>query len=455
MTSQNQFIPYQFIPFIHKIEQVNTDMIYNVSNLSNDSNVMTSTNINQPLFSLGFHSFIHRTKSAMEITNKLETTNNFYYVVNPFEHNVSNYKDDISNTTLLYFPKTNENKILSRAFYKMWEILMIFNIADIKNLTMVALAEGPGSFIQAVLNYRDKFFDITNDMIYSMTIQPENSMYIEMSKDMIEYYNKNNKKLLNPIKTFKKDIADKDPTKITGDVTKVKTIHYLKKQLNGKYADLVTADGGFKWINENYQEQESYMLILGEIISALSIQAKNGSFILKIFETFTHLTIKMIYLLTSFYEEVYIYKPFFSRSTNSERYIICKKFKYDQVADKNMLEKKIKHLEKTLEQMDTRKFIVDIFPNFILSPLELNVFKYTNTLIVNTQQIMINQLVQFIKSNNYFGDDYHMYRDKQIIASKWWIETFFTKIKTDFSKMIKDTSHYNSSELNLFVNKMI
>ena len=31
---------------------------------------------------------------------------------------------------------------------------------------------------------------------------------------------------------------------------------------------------------------------------------------LKIFETFTHITIKMIYLLTSFYDEVYVYKPY-------------------------------------------------------------------------------------------------------------------------------------------------
>jgi hypothetical protein len=32
---------------------------------------------------------------------------------------------------------------------------------------------------------------------------------------------------------------------------------------------LVTADGGFEWDNENFQEQESYQLVLGEMIAAL------------------------------------------------------------------------------------------------------------------------------------------------------------------------------------------
>ena len=39
---------------------------------------------------------------------------------------------------------------------------------------------------------------------------------------------------------------------------------------------------------------------------------------------------------------------------------------------------------------------------------------------------MINNLVVYIKSNNYFGDMYHNYRDKQISANKWWISNFLT-----------------------------
>jgi len=169
-----------------------------------------------------------------------------------------------------------------------------------------------------------------------------------------------------------------------GDLTKTSTIDYLKSQIKKK-ADLITADGGFEWKNENYQEQEAYQLILGEILGAINIQAKGGSFVLKVFETFTHITIKLIYLLASFYEECYIYKPFFSRATNSEKYIICKGFKYD-----NHNENHIKKLLETLKHCETKDFINDIFPEFILKDEDLTIFKYININIANTQQIMIN-----------------------------------------------------------------
>ena len=435
-----------YTPFIYKIPTINTDNIYK------DNNIVTSSTINMPLISLGFHSFIHRTKSAMDITLKLETKNKFYYIVNPFEHNINDYKEDINSVSSVYFPNKDEPKILSRAFYKIWEILEMFDVANMQHLNMVGLAEGPGSFIQAVIKYREKFYNIMKDKIYCMTIHPENNKFIEMGKPIIDYY----PKLITFIKTYKREISDKDETKINGDITKIKTINYIRNQLkkDNKYADLVTADGGFEWNNENYQEQEAYLLIYGEILSALKIQAKNGNFVLKIFETFTVVTIKMIYLLTLYYDEVIIYKPFFSRNTNSEKYVICKKFKYDQVLDKDFLDKKMIFLEKTLELMDTKQFVVDIFPKFILTNNFLDIFKYINITIANTQQIMINMLVQYIKSNNYFGDEYHKYRENQILANKWWISTYFVESKPDFTKLVKDTIHYNESELTLFINKL-
>jgi 23S rRNA U2552 (ribose-2'-O)-methylase RlmE/FtsJ len=436
----------KYTPFIHRISSQESEEIFK------DGTVMLGTNINEPLHSLGYHSFIHRTKSAMEITNKLETKNKFYYVVNPFEHMINDFPEDIMHISDIYFPPT-EQKILSRAFYKMWEILSIFDIANFKNMTTVSIAEGPGSFIQAIIKYREKFFDITKDRIHCMTLHQEDGKNIDISKTLVDAY----PKLINIFKTYKKTIADADELKTNGDIMKTKTINIIAQTIEKekKYADLVTADGGFEWINENYQEQEAYNLIMGEIFTAIKIQAKDGNFVLKIFETFTNVTIKMMYLLTTFYEEVYIYKPFFSRSTNSEKYIVCRKFKYDQVKNKDLLDKRFKILEKTLNQMNTKQFIIDIFPKFILKKEQINVFKYTNILIANTQQILINMLVQYIKSNNYFGDEYHTYRFKQIEANKWWLHTFFTENKPEFNKIVKDVEHYNESELNLFVNKLI
>ena len=424
-------------PFIYKLQSIKSDDIYS------DNSVITSTNISQPLFSLGFHFFIHRTKSAMSITNKLETKNKFYYVVNPFEHSINDYDKDIAHTSDLFL---NKPEILSRAFYKMWEMLYMFDIASKDKMIMVGIAEGPGSFIQSFVEFREKYFNPENDKVYGLTINTDNS--VNINRTMMDNINKRYDNMINVIKTTKKKIADSNTN---GDITKVSTLAFMKTHIKQK-ADLVTADGGFEWKNENYQEQEAYVLILGEILGAINIQAKDGNFILKVFETFTHTTIKLIYLLTTFYNDVYIYKPFFSRATNSEKYIICKGFKYEP--NDNTLNKHIKILEETLKNCNTDKFFIsDIFPKFKLTEEHLNIFKYININIANVQQIMINNLVVYIKSNNYFGDMYHTYREQQITANKWWIDNFFTEKLIERETLVKDTIKYNESELNLFVKK--
>lgn len=430
-------------PFIFKLNNID------VSNIYDSNDVIKSSNINQPLFSLGFHSFIHRTKSAMSITDKLETKNKFYYIVNPFEHSINDYNEDISHQSEIFL---NEPHILSRAFYKMWEILYLFDIASSSGaMTMVGLAEGPGSFIQAFVEFREKYFEPSKDTVYGTTINTENT--ININKEMVDSINKKYDNMINIMKTLKtggKPKGNKETKNIStnGDLTKVATIEYIKDYIKKK-ADLITADGGFEWKNENYQEQEAYALILGEIIAAISIQAKGGSFVLKVFETFTHITIKLIYLLSSFYEECYLYKPFFSRATNSEKYIICKGFKYNDVEPAKM-----KKLLDCLKNCETKEFINDMFPKFIINNEDLNIFKYININIANTQQIMINNLIVYIKSNNYFGESYHNYRDLQIKANKWWISNFFTEKLNEKTTMVKDIIRYNESELNLFVKKL-
>ncbi len=429
-----------YIPFIFKLKQDDT-----VVESFSDNKIIITGNILQPFFSLGFHSFIHRTKNAMSITNKLETKNKFYYIVNPFEQSINDYPEDIEHYAETFLNKPN---ILSRAFYKMWEILYTFDIASKDKMTMAGIAEGPGSFIQAFVEFREKYYNPNNDKIYGLTIN--NGESVGINRTMVDSINKRYTDMINVIdqKSSKENSKSKKKVnELDGDITNIKTIKYMKDYISTK-VDLVTADGGFEWKNENYQEQEAYILILGEIISALTIQATGGSFVLKVFETFTPITIKLIYILASFYEDIYVYKPFFSRATNSEKYIICKGFKG---ADND----KIKYLEDTLTKCKTDKFINEMFPKYTISDENLNMFKYINIQIANTQQIMINNLVVYIKSNNYFGDAYHNYREQQIKANKWWINTFFTDKLNEKNTLVKETSKYNDSEINLFLKKLL
>ncbi len=445
-------------PLIFKLESGKSDILD--KGVKKDNIILSST-INLPLTSLGFHTFIHRTKNAMSITNNLQTKNKFYYVVNPFEHVISNYDDSLKNLTKHYLNiKEDTPEILSRAFYKLWEILFLFGVADQKELTYAALAEGPGAFIQAVINYRQKLGSgIKNDKIFGVTIHPEKGKYIEMGKQFMGFYNKKVPGFLNIHETVSTAESAKHNAKDNGDITQVKTIGLFKKDIEKSkaFADLVTADGGFDWDDENFQEQEGYQLILGEIVAALRVQAKGGNFVLKLFETFTIPSIKMIYLLSSFYEETYIYKPYFSRASNSEKYVICKGFKYDQKKDEALLDKKIKPLEAILESMNSIKFVFDIFPDMDLPSDYLDKFRFINIKIANPQQIMINEIVKYIKENNYFGDKYHMFREKQIEATKWWTTSFyppssnlFEKNKDDMVKLLNTSQEKFQMEMAKF-----
>ena len=51
--------------------------------------------------------------------------------------------------------------------------------------------------------------------------------------------------------------------------------------------------------------------------------------------------------------------------------------------------------------------------------------------------------MNYINGKNYFGDDYHKYRDEQINASTFWIKTFFPITKKD----IKLSQHFLSSKV--------
>ena len=61
------------------------------------------------------------------------------------------------------------------------------------------------------------------------------------------------------------------------------------------------------------------------------MQKKNGCFILKIFDIFTHATIDILFILSQLYKKIYIVKPNTSRYANSEKYVICKYFKSEDI----------------------------------------------------------------------------------------------------------------------------
>lgn len=406
---------YKF--FIFQLDQGKSEFLTK----DKTDNIILSSTINQPLISLGFHYFLNRTKSAMVITNNLETKNEFYYVVNPFEPIISNYEDSLVNLTKQYL--NNNNDITSHNFYKLWEIMYLFDLTNIKEISCAVISNNPKIYIQSVQKFREK---LTNSS----------------KKDEYKSINISNDK-------------DKDDYDSMNDYN-----NYVNKKK--EYVNLIISDCNKSNIDNIFEEQESYDILLEQIITAISSQDKDGNLVLKVLETFTIPTIKLIYILSSFYKETYIYKPFLSRVTNSEKYLICKGFLYNHSKDNDVLNKKIKSLEKTLKDMDNNKFVHDIYPDIDFPSNYLNKFKFINIKICNPQQIIINKIVTFIKQNNYYGEDYHMYRDKQIEATKWWISSFYPpsnnlyqKNKDELQKILLNNKNNYESEFENFSNSLI
>lgn len=219
-------------------------------------------------------------------------------LANPYELIfISGYKSDLS---------ISKFKPLSRSYFKLIEIINKYNLVNTKNSIKIAcLCEAPGAFTQALYNLRKLY----KDELYSISLldidntEVPNWNKLKDKKRLAKYVNISYGNLynLNDINNFKEN---------TGKV------------------DFITADGGLDYSSDNYhQEQLFYKLIFGELLTALKIQCIGGTFILKIVDIMSILTIKIIYILVCLYDTVDIDKPCTSRPSNAEKYLICKGFR--------------------------------------------------------------------------------------------------------------------------------
>lgn len=379
-------------PFVFKLPKT----VLNIKDITIEDNVLLSPVVPYPLFTLGFHSFLHRTRSAMGITKNLQTKIPFYYVVNPFENNISNYEDDINNSNKIYLKTTND---YSNEFNQLWEVLFIFDITN------------------------------NNDTIQIIG----DSDKISFSEDSIKLFKQ---------KTNKTTLLSKDKFVKGADI-------------KNNSCDLIIAYINSKSISDlNFIEQETYLDLLKIIINILKNTADKGNVVLQLYDTLTITSLKMIYILQSFFEDAIIYKPFLSRDSDSDKFLILKNFKpkYDI----------IKQLESVAKQINNNSYMSDIFPELVLPKEYLNTFKFINIKLVNNQQIMINEIIKYIKGNNYFGDKYHLFRNKQIECSKWWITNFYPpsvnlyeKNKETLDKFYKTSQDKLLLECQRFITELI
>ena len=350
---------------LHQINQYITpnDIKLNVDTKSNKSNKFVSKSISN---------YLDNTKKLID--NYLSQWDNMKKYTNPYEFIHTNIPHNNFSISKL--------KSISRAFFKLIEIYQTFKSIPIfidEPIKTYHLAEGPGGFIEATAYIRNN----ENDKYYGITLIDKSNKNIPGWKKSEKFLNKN-----------KNVIIEKG---ISNDGNLYNPENFLdcyKKHANSM--DIVTGDGGFDFSTSyNNQEKMAIRLLFTQMIYAVSLQKKGGSFILKIFDMFSKPTIEIIYMLSCFYTNVYITKPNTSRYANSEKYIVCTDFLFDNT---NKITNRFYNILKVLNNIDYDKYEITGFLNLTIQLYFKNQIEEINSIIIQQQIENILNTIKLISN---------------------------------------------------------
>jgi 23S rRNA U2552 (ribose-2'-O)-methylase RlmE/FtsJ len=321
--------------------------------------------------------------------------NIFKKYTNPYEY---------INTLIPYVKKSvSKYKHLSRSYFKMLEILETFDIHfDQPRIQTFHLAEGPGGFIEAIIDNRKSI----QDLYIGMTLMDDKNDTNIPAWKQSDYFLKKNPNIY--IETGQ----DK-----TGNILSIDNFIYCSEKY-GSSMDFITADGGFDFsLDFNSQENSIAKLLFAQMCFALTMQKKGGSFVLKVFDCFMHHTVDLLYILASFYENVYIYKPDTSRYANSEKYVVCKGFLYSNYTTF------FPFLHRAFEKMTS----------FNIVGKELYVYRFLN---IQLSSFFITKLEEY---NAFFGQKQieNIHFTISLIDNKHKQDKIYSLIKTNINKCIQ------------------
>tara|TARA_A100001015_G_scaffold48600_1_gene53691 strand:- start:987 stop:2159 length:1173 start_codon:yes stop_codon:yes gene_type:complete len=303
-------------------------------------------------------------------------------------------------------------KPLTRAYFKLWEILHNFEFIP-KNISCTNvclmssnLAEAPGGWINAIIDYEKKYNPNQLSKHKLIGISLKSSLKFNLKEH--NYLKKFNQQI-----EINYGLGD-------GDLTNPKNILEYAKRFKNNKAHIVTADGGIGGDNYNDKEYLNSKLIFGEIIAALMVQKIDGNFVLKTYSLYTNLSIQLLNILQNYYQEVYITKPVTSRPANDELYLVCLKFKGINTAESNEL---IKILT-TWNNLKSNQYLVSILEsNQTIKEISNFNKKYT--------KIQIENLKKILNSQNMTQKEMKLQIDKMYKNAKDWYQKY--NIKSNYN----------------------
>lgn len=359
---------------------------YNISETLNIilENDIKIRDVSMCYFNHTLRQYIHSVKT--EIDKHVEAWERNKKYMNPYEFINTRY--DIRT------PPVCDYEPISRAFFKMIEILNNYEFNFPSVMMSFHLAEGPGGFIEALNYIRQN----PNDTYYGMTLMNDDKETPKWNKC---------EKYLNSNPHIKIHYGSDG----TGNLYHIENLEYVNTHFEN-CIDFITADGGFDYsIDFNKQEENSLNLIFSEICFALMMQKKGGSFVLKVFDLFSSASFELIYLLSYLYEQVFIMKPSTSRPANSEKYIICINFR--MVPNLNKIKTKIMEIFPMIQKNGLVSFLH--LPN---NNLFIDKLKEINSIFGQCQIESIISTLNYISNSNH-PDSYDNKRSYIGKCIKW------------------------------------
>ncbi|KNC21224.1 Cap-specific mRNA (nucleoside-2'-O-)-methyltransferase 2 [Lucilia cuprina] len=231
--------------------------------------------------------------------------------------------------------KTETNaEFVTIAWCKMYECLGRFpELIKGPQVNSLHLCEAPGAFITALNHYMYTNYD-KNEVQWKW-----------LATTLNPYYEGNpvNRMIMDDrflLYTLDNWLFHKD---FTGNIIDTDNLQHMQQECAKRLGDvhLITADGSVDCIESpDCQEEKVALLHYAEIITALTILAEGGSFVIKMFTLYEASSVSKLFLLNCAFEKVHVFKPCTSKRGNSEVYVICLNYK-----------KEAKHLSEIIEQM--------------------------------------------------------------------------------------------------------
>lgn len=209
--------------------------------------------------------------------------------------------------------KQRSHCVLSQGYAILWEICQQMTLLDKfkdQAMTIACLAEGPGGFMQCLIELRKRL----DDQYHAITLKDPTNSNFGSGWNNVNSYNyfaaENNKR------DEKKQIQQMD-----GDLLKEKDMMAFIKTVGAGSCQLVTADG----FATGDVEAEAHLL-LAEMVTALTLQAIGGTLIIRIGEIYYDLILQIIQMLWIYYPQLILIKPYATDPSTDTKYLVCQGF---------------------------------------------------------------------------------------------------------------------------------